>query len=245
MLLFLPIGCDGCARRLHFPCVVPMKLLHCHPGGSNSPVPTREPAQGPKPRLFDFGFTSRHPLVPMAAVALFLNRTRKEALALIDQGGLRWAFDIRSKRATAKEVRVLRQSLFEYTGLFEPEPDNPSVSTEKELAKIIHLILPDGVTLRPGDDLSPRPGWRNTPAQKKQRASCAHGVEFAAGAGLDSGAVLWGTEVAEALGCTPEHVRKLIHERSLEKVSLRRGPKASPIIQRDSVVSFLRGRRMS
>jgi hypothetical protein len=222
-----------------------MKLSHPDPAHSASSPPRRNPDRGPKPRLFDFGFTSRHPLVPMAAVALFLNRTRKEVLALIDAGSLRWAFDIRSKRATAREVRVLRQSLFEYTGLFEPTKTQPGVSAHKELEPILHLILPHGVTLRPGDNLSERPGWRDTPSKKEQRASCVNGVAFAAGAGLESEPVMWGTEVAEALGCTAEHVRKLIHDRSLETVPLRRSPKASAIVKRDSVVCFLQGRRMS
>src|SRR5262249_5889513 len=141
----------------------------------------RDPDRGPRPRLFDFGFTSRHPLVPIPAVELFLNRTRKEVLTLIEQGSLRWSFDIRSMRAAKKEVRVLRQSLFEYTGLFEAEPDNPLISAEKELASVMHLILPEGVTLRPGDDLSQRPGWRNTPSQKKKRALCEKGLVFATG----------------------------------------------------------------
>jgi hypothetical protein len=194
--------------------------------------------------LFDFGFTARRPLVPMAAVELFLNRSRKEVVELIDVGRLRWAFDIRSRAAAAKEVRVLRQSLFEYTGLYGPEPEEPE-ETDNSLGRVIHLILPEGVVLRPGDELSQRPGWRE-PGRNGSRNRCREaGVAFAAGAGLNWGPVLWGTEVAEALGCSPEHVRKLISQKCLESVALRRAPKASPIITRESVISFLEGRRMS
>jgi hypothetical protein len=214
---------------------------------SRNPRPRRKrkdfvaPVRGA--RLFDFGFTSRRPLVPMAAVELFLNRSRKEVLELIDEGRLRWAFDIRSRVAAAKEVRVLRQSLFEYTGLYEPEPEEATVTADNSLKRVIHLILPEGVVLKPGAVPSQRPGWKDTP--RKARAACENGVAFAAGAGLDWGPVLWGTEVAEALGCTAAHVRKLVGQNCLETVALRRAPKASPIITRESVISFLHGRRMS
>src|SRR5262245_46033253 len=53
----------------------------------------------PVPRPFDFGFTARRPLVPLSAACLFLNKDSAEVIDLIEQGKLRWAFDIRSARA--------------------------------------------------------------------------------------------------------------------------------------------------
>jgi hypothetical protein len=57
--------------------------------------------------------------------------------------------------------------------------------------------------------------------------------------------VLWGTEIAQCFSCNAQHVRNLIRDDSIQAVNLRRGPKASPIVTRASVVEFLKKRRMS
>jgi hypothetical protein len=57
--------------------------------------------------------------------------------------------------------------------------------------------------------------------------------------------ILRGTEVAQCFSCLSQHVINLLREKSLAAVNLRRGPKASPLILRSSVVEFLRQRRMS
>ena len=86
----------------------------------DEPPPRRDSnIAAPLPRPFDFGFTARTPLVPLPAAVLFLNRKQRAVMALIESGELRWAFDIRSAGASTREVRVLRDSLFEFAGLRE------------------------------------------------------------------------------------------------------------------------------
>src|SRR5579871_6890261 len=92
------------------------------------PAPQRKPhgrarkeeAVAPIPRPFDFGFTARRPLVPLRAVSMYLDKGTRQVLTLIEGGTLRWTFDIRSTRAARREVRVFRQALFEFTGLYAP-----------------------------------------------------------------------------------------------------------------------------
>jgi len=89
-------------------------LPFCRPSGKPREA---APVAAPVPRPFDFGFSERRPLVPLPAVMMFLDRTANEVVELIEDGKLRWAFDIRTTKAGSREVRILRQSLFEYTGL--------------------------------------------------------------------------------------------------------------------------------
>ncbi len=98
----------------------------------------------PIPRAFDFGFTPERPLVPLAAAMLFLNRNSKQVLALIEEGKLRWAFDIRREGVARREVRILRQSLFEFTGLISPSV-GPRLDEASEFAAVVGKILPPGV----------------------------------------------------------------------------------------------------
>ena len=62
-------------------------------------------------------------------------------LALIEEGRLRWAFDIRTAGAATRELRVLRQSLFEYTRLCVPD-EVLDESDEREFAAVVDMILP-------------------------------------------------------------------------------------------------------
>jgi hypothetical protein len=101
----------------------------------------------PVPRPFDFGFSPGHLLVPLPAAVLFLNRKQRAVLALIDSGELRWAFDIRSPSAGTRTVRILRDSLLEYTGLRPHELLYDS--DELEFAAIVNAILPNRKVKRP------------------------------------------------------------------------------------------------
>ena len=177
----------------------------------------------PVPRAFDFGFTARRPLVPWPAVLMFLNQRPAKVLALIEEGKLRWAFDIRSAGAVTREIRVLRQSLFEYTRLCVPD-EKLDESDEREFAGIIDLILPP-------DDV-PKAG------RKAARAPV-----FALAKPLE--AALRGTEVARCFSCSPQHVLKLVREKSLRVAEGCRTAHGSPAVTRASVAEFLRKRRMS
>lgn len=153
---------------------------------SKSPRPRREPAVvAPVPRAFDFGFTARTPLVPLPAAMLFLNRKQRGVLALIESGELRWAFDIRSVASAKREVRVLRDSLFEYARLCPRECEYDS--DEREFAEIMKRIFPiRGAGRRPV-----------TPALPLAGPSVSAG------------------EVARCLACTAGHVHHLVGDRLL------------------------------
>ncbi len=179
--------------------------------------PRREPrVVAPVPRPFDFGFTASCPLVPMPAVMLFLNRKQRAVVALIESGQLRWAFDLRSANAATREIRVLRNSLFEYTRLRPRECFHES--DRHEFADIIQAILPE-----------PKPG-RDQP---RQLVPTANGE-----------AVVTSTRVAQCFSCSTGHVRKLLREKLL-RAPARRAAGDDVILLRASVIEFLWKRRMT
>ncbi len=182
----------------------------------DSPPPRGKPAPvAPVPRPFDFGFTARCPLVPLPAVMLFLNQKQRAVVALIETGQLRWAFDIRSASAAIREIRVLRDSLFEYTRLRPREHFHES--DRHEFADIIETILPE-------------------PKDKRSRRAP---VSAAA-----PEPVVTGIEVAQCLSCSPGHVRKLLRD-NLLRAPGRHEPGDAVLVLRASVIEFLRKRRMT
>ena len=196
----------------------------------------------PVPRAFDFGFTARRPLVPLRAVTMFLNMNARQVLALIEEGKLRWAFDIRSGKAHRREVRVLRQSLFEFTGLHAPTAC-PVNAEREEFLKVMELILPKGTVVSPtkisGRELGLTAEESDFYLKLRLPAASFQKLIF------PQEPILQGTEIAQSFSCLSQHVLNLISEQSLQAVNLRRGPKASPLITRSSVIKFLRERRMS
>ena len=203
------------------------------------------PVAAPVPRPFDFGFTERRPLVPLPAVMMFLDRSANEVIELIEDGKLRWAFDIRTTKAGSREVRILRQSLFEYTGLYVREPEADKLVTEKEEEReIMNLILPEGTMISSTSFQNGSTNWRKPvpqPVLRKLRVSVFSFQKML----FPSEPVLWGTEIAQCFSCNSQHIINLVRENSISAVNLRRGPKASPIITRGSVIEFLKKRRMA
>jgi len=182
----------------------------------DSPPSRGKPAPvAPVPRPFDFGFTARCPLVPLPAVMLFLNQKQRAIVALIETGQLRWAFDIRSASAATREIRVLRDSLFEYTRLRPREHYHES--DRHEFAEIMQAILPE---------------------RKEKRA----GREPLSAAAPEP--VVTGAEVAQRLACSPGHVRKLLRD-NLLRAPGRHEPGDAVLVLRSSVIEFLRKRRMT
>jgi hypothetical protein len=208
---------------------------------ARKPTPVAAPPP-PRPRPFDFGFTARRPLVPLPAVLLYLNKNAREVLTLIEDGRLRWAFDIRSSEAAARQIRVWRQSLFEYTGL-QPRENSPRILEEAEFAEIIRIVVPGGFVPSPETLIScrpPRPARIRPAIQRKPCAPAApvHRLLF------PQEPVLWATEIARCLSCTPQHVRKLAGDNSLRTVNAHRAPKSSCLITRASFIEFLKQRRL-
>jgi hypothetical protein len=182
----------------------------------DSPPPREKPAPvAPVPRLFDFGFTARCPLVPLPAAMLFLNKKQRAVVGLIETGQLRWAFDIRSASAATREIRVLRDSLFEYTRLRPREHYHES--DRHEFEEIIQAILPE-------------------PQEKCPRRAPASAAT--------TEPVVTGIEVAQCLACSPGHVRKLLHD-NLLRAPGRHEPGDAVLVLRSSVIGFLRKRRMT
>lgn len=200
----------------------------------------------PVPKPFDFGYTARRPLVPMSAVMMFLNKRFGEVISLIEDGKLRWVFDIRSENAKRREIRVLRQSLFEYVGLMSPDPE--LVETEREeFARIMSLILPRGVVLSPFifNALPQKTCTRSSRSFHLKLRLPARSIPALRCQAFPREPVMRGTEIAWCFSCLNQHVLNLIRENSFRTVHVRRGPKASPLVTRESVVEFLRKRRMS
>ena len=200
----------------------------------------------PIPKAFSFGFTGRRPLVPMSAVSMFLNKSAGEIISLIEDGRLRWVFDIRSAKSRRREVRVLRQSLFEYAGLFPRETVHPEAE-KSEFSKIVDLILPKGTVLSPMafNTLPPKTCTRGARSFHLKLRLPVASVASLRKQLYPQEPVLRGAEIAQCFSCMPQHVLNLISEKTLPTINLRRGPKASPLIPRASVVEFLEKRRMS
>jgi hypothetical protein len=140
-------------------------------------------------------------------------------------------------------VRVLRQSLFEFTGLYVPR-NIPRGGEAAEFAGIMGLVLPPGVVMLP--KLAAGPGQRAR-ERAARRLQIKMRVPPAAFRQLlfPKEPILVGTEVAQCFSCNGQHVINLLREKSLQAVNLRRGEKASPLVTRSSVVEFLRARRIS
>lgn len=178
------------------------------PRGKTAPV-------APVPRPFDFGFTASCPLVPLPAVMLFLNKKQRAIVGLIEAGQLRWAFDIRSASAATREIRVLRDSLFEYTRLRPREHYHES--DRHEFAEIIRAILPERKEKSP----------RRTPLPTKAQEPVATGAE-----------------VAQCFSCSTGHVRKLLRD-NLLRAPGRHERGDAVLVLRASVIDFLWKRRMT
>jgi hypothetical protein len=199
-----------------------MKIVTVPFTWSKSPRPRRElPVVAPLPRPFDFGFTARCPLVPLPAAMLFLNKKQRAVIGLIESGDLRWAFDIRSASASTREIRVLRDSLFEYTRLRPRERFHES--DQLEFADISRAILPE--------------------KKEKARQSVTTLVPTFVPAVTHEPAVT-GVEVAQCFSCSTGQVRKLLRE-NLLRAPGRRRPGDNVLVLRASVIEFLWKRRMT
>lgn len=214
--------------------------------GFNSTRLRRCSLNAPVPQPFDFGFTARRPLVPLSAVAMFLNKSAREVLSLIEDGKLRWAFDIRSAKSSRREIRVLRESLFECSGLFSSGELLPEAE-KGEFSKVMDQILAKGVVLSPVrfHRIPPKLCTRGSRSFHLKLRVSARSVPLLRKRIFPAEPLLRGTEIARCFSCMNQHVLNLIKEKSLPAVNLRCGPKASPLVPRASVVEFLEKRRLS
>ena len=79
------------------------------------------------------------PLVSLwIALSLIGGKNPGEIISLIEEGKLRWAFDIRKKWGKRREIRILAQSINEYlTGSAAP-----NISEQQDFCQAMHSIFP-------------------------------------------------------------------------------------------------------
>ena len=85
------------------------------------------------------------PLMPLSAVMWRLDRSENEVLALIEEGSLLWAFDIREPKAVRTAPRVLSQSVKEFLSGHCSSADD-EVTEWQNVAKMIFPNQPTIVT---------------------------------------------------------------------------------------------------
>ncbi|MDB6020490.1 MAG: hypothetical protein JWQ04_347 [Pedosphaera sp.] len=215
--------------------IYPKRTLRRSRPGPRQPVP-------PIPAKFNFGLTARRPLVPLAAASLFLNLNHREVIDLIEAGKLRWAFDIRSCDATRREIRILRRSLFEFSGLNSRA--EPPRAEEVEFQRVMDLILPQEVIQSPTSLRWRKADWSSRSVRNFQHEMRLKPLRYEK-LTFPEEPVLRGSEIAEYFSCLRQHVVNLIGEKMFQLVDLPIGPKASPFVTRASVIKFLKERRMS
>ena len=191
-------------------------------------------------RHFDFRISATGGLVTMAMAALLLDRPLKVIHEWIELGRIRWAFDLRREKAIQREVRILRGSLLECAGLVEPVKQDAR-SDEEDFKGCVESLIPAGFQLNPitvsACDRLLREWTRNHQLVEKPLEGLQKML-------YPADPVILGTEVASYLSCSPDHVGRLVSGGCLKAASVRRGPRATPLIFRASLVEFLKKRRL-
>jgi hypothetical protein len=78
------------------------------------------------------------PLMPLSAVMWRLDRHEADIIAMIEEGDLLWAFDIRAPKAVKPEPRILTQSVVDFLAGNRP----PLQDEETEWQRVASLIFP-------------------------------------------------------------------------------------------------------
>ncbi|TAL06140.1 MAG: hypothetical protein EPO07_02310 [Verrucomicrobia bacterium] len=82
--------------------------------------------------------TFKRPLVNLWTAVAALDRSSYEVLALIEEGRLRFAWNIALRGDGQRDVRILTQSLFE----FQNNQAAPSISADEDFQRAVKLIFP-------------------------------------------------------------------------------------------------------
>ena len=78
------------------------------------------------------------PLVNLWTAVAALDRSQNEVIALIEDGKLRYAWNIASRASGHREIRILTQSLVE----FQSSQRLPPVPPDEEFQRVVKLIFP-------------------------------------------------------------------------------------------------------
>jgi hypothetical protein len=144
------------------------------------------------------------PLLSINAAAAFIgsNHDGDDVLELIDLGLIAWAWNIGSKKAERREVRVLLASV-----QFYARTGGKGIAPEFSWEQVLGMVLPDG---------GGKPVYENARLMRRWSASSELGLDL-----------LWEKCLRVAPGC-----------------EWGRGRNGSPLFTRESVVEFLKSRRM-
>jgi len=169
-------------------------------------------------RRFALGLDVKRPLTALSVVTAALDLRPRHVSNLIEAGKLRWAFDIRTRSARAREVRIWRESILEFAGL-QPPP-NPPMTDDEEFTAILLQILP------PEEDPPPPPSpialvFCHVPRPEPSV----------------SAAIL-----ARSFSCAEGHIANLIRNRLLLPAG--KNSRGRLLVTRASVIQFLRQRRI-
>ena len=81
----------------------------------------------------------RRPLVTLwMGLTLIGGKNPEEIITLVEEGQLRWAFDIGKKGRKRREIRILAQSINEYLTCSAA----PNISEEQDFCQAMHSIFP-------------------------------------------------------------------------------------------------------
>jgi hypothetical protein len=153
------------------------------------------------PLIIPHSIVVKSSLVPLRLCSVAFGIGEDEIMEMIEDGRLRWAFDLRRKNSRKAFVFVLVDSL-------QKAQDNAidtlsfSNNEDDEWNRVIEIILP----------------------HKKP--------------------LIKGSEIVKAFSISSQHMMNLVNDRLLVALNSKRRRTATPIITRDSVLKFLKERRI-
>lgn len=180
------------------------------------------------PRQLSLGLwlPNGRPMFHLKAVVTILDLREDDVLALIETGELSWAWDIRSRDAERRDVRVWRDSVLSFldskrVGHSVAHPFSEPVTPTQ-----------NGLPKRVGHSVAT--GHQALTEDKVLSSLFPH-----------SGAEILSTEVQRMFSASQDHIRNLVQQELLAALNAySRGPYGYVRISRASVLTFLRSRRI-
>lgn len=139
-------------------------------------------------------------LVPLRVCSVALGVSEIQIMSMVEEGKLRWVWDMRRSSARRAFVLVLAQSIL-YAQTGRAGPDLP-LSDEEGWEKVLGIVLPHQKPL------------------------------------------IKGSELVRAFSISSQHMMNLVNDGALVALNARRLRTSTPIITRESVVKFLKERRI-
>ncbi len=153
------------------------------------------------PLIIPHSIVVKSSLVPLRLCSVAFSIGENEIMEMIEDGRLRWAFDLRRKKSRKAFVFVLVESLQKAQDN-AIDPLSLSNDEEEEWSRVFEIILP----------------------HKKP--------------------LIKGSEIVKAFSISSQHMMNLVNDRLLVALNSKRRRTATPMITRDSVLKFLKERRI-